>query len=531
MKSGAKNKSNLFTIGSSFPWYPVLFALFAPLALLAQNLGQVEISNGICAIIITVILAFLLLFISRLVLNDWVRAGAVSAVLTVLMVTYGHVYAAIKNYEISGIIIGRHRYLVLIWLVLAVLGLWWSVKKSFLVPTLSSSMNLAGVVLLIYPFFQVISYAFSSQGQQNQLIETHAVQTSQYDITLPDGQMPPDVYYIILDAYGRSDTLLQTLDYDNSAFLDGLRQLGFYVADCAQSNYAKTDLSLSSSLNLDYVTALGSSFSPESTDRLPLWTLIKNNEVKVIFENLSYTTIAFDTGYDFTEVESSDVYYSAPAKGLNGFENLYLQTTLAAVMDDFGLLRNLQLTPEDRKRELILFKLAELQKIPATLPSPKFVFAHLVIPHQPFVFGPDGEPFVIYERTFKGQTYYPTRDYALGYHNQAIYISQQILDVIKVILEESPQPPVIMLQGDHGISHFGKTDRVTILNAYYFPNRKPNLYPNITPVNSFRLLFNLYFHADFDLLEDVSYYSDYPYAYQFEIIPNTCQPALDNKIE
>jgi len=62
-----------------------------------------------------------------------------------------------------------------------------------------------------------------------------------------------------------------------------------------------------------------------------------------------------------------------------------------------------------------------------------------------------------------------------------------------------------------------------ILNAYYFPDANPGLYPRITPVNSFRLLFQTYFGEDLNLLEDVSYYSEYPEAYQFEIIPNQCQ--------
>jgi hypothetical protein len=58
----------------------------------------------------------------------------------------------------------------------------------------------------------------------------------------------PDIYYIILDAYGRADTLQSLFDYDNSEFLDFLEAKGFYVADCAQSNYSQTILSLSSSL-------------------------------------------------------------------------------------------------------------------------------------------------------------------------------------------------------------------------------------------------------------------------------------------
>ena len=48
---------------------------------------------------------------------------------------------------------------------------------------------------------------------------------------------------------------------------------------------------------------------------------------------------------------------------------------------------------------------------------------------------------------------------------------------------------------------------MSILNAYYLPDQNPNLiYEHITPVNSFRLIFNTYFNESFDLLEDRSYY-------------------------
>jgi len=524
MKSGQKSTS-IFDV-HTIPWYPVFVALYAPLSLLAHNLGQIEVSDGIRSLLASLFFSLILLLLSRIITGDWDRAGVASAIMIVLFVSYGHLYTAIKNYQVFGVIVGRHRYLVIIWVLLAGLGLRWSVKTPFRIPSLNASMNLAGLVLLIYPSVQVVSYMLSSQALPERVVEIQQIQTTQYGIQTTPGQTPPDVYYIILDAYGRSDILLKNVGYDNSEFLDGLRQLGFYVADCAQSNYSKTDLSLSSSMNLNYVTTLVDSAKPESTDRLPLWKLIKNNEVKAVFDSLGYTTVAFDTGYDFTEVESSDVYYSAPKKGFNGFENLYLQTTFAAVGDDFGLLQKMQLTPEDRKRELILFKLEKLREIRVSLPGPKFVFAHLVIPHQPFVFGPDGESFVIPERVFKGKTYYPPKDYSLGYLNQTVYISQQILGILDEIIRESAQPPVIILQGDHGPSHFDMPDRMAILNAYYFPGREPGFYSTITPVNSFRMVFNNYFNATFDLLEDVSYYSEYPFAYQFQVVPNTCQAGV-----
>ena len=56
-----------------------------------------------------------------------------------------------------------------------------------------------------------------------------------------------------------------------------------------------------------------------------------------------------------------------------------------------------------------------------------------------------------------------------------------------------------------------------ILNAYYFPGVDANaLYPSITPVNSFRLLFNLYLGESYELLEDKSYiFPDWEHPYVF----------------
>jgi hypothetical protein len=48
------------------------------------------------------------------------------------------------------------------------------------------------------------------------------------ELTRP--QDPPDVYYFILDSYTRADLLKEAYGYDNSPFLDALRERGFYVA-------------------------------------------------------------------------------------------------------------------------------------------------------------------------------------------------------------------------------------------------------------------------------------------------------------
>jgi hypothetical protein len=98
-------------------------------------------------------------------------------------------------------------------------------------------------------------------------------------LNLKVGNPPPDIYYIILDGYGRSD-VLKKYGYDNSDFLNSLRDLGFYVADCAQSNYAQTKLSLTSSLNFNYVDALDKRFAAGSDDRTGMDALIHHRALQ-----------------------------------------------------------------------------------------------------------------------------------------------------------------------------------------------------------------------------------------------------------
>jgi len=507
---------------SAFPWHSLLIALYAPLGLGAHNIGQTSAGSIIRAVNLSAIFAALLLFICWLLLRNWQAAGVVATLLLILFFTYGHLYNFISDLQVGGILVGRHRYLVIVWTGLALVGSWWAIRNSRNYPSLTSTLNLMSLFLVAMPLAQLVFYEVRTAGLQGPEAvdkkETQVVSSVQKS----NNSQLRDVYYIILDAYGRSDILSDFLGYDNSDFLQKLEDMGFYVAECAQSNYSKTDLSLSSSLNMDYVTALDPTLTPENTDRVPLWNLIKDNRVQEKFRSLGYITVAFETGFYFSQLSNLDVFYAPDRGGFNEFEILFVRTTLLRLLDDAGWLRRFHYTPEDRKRELILFDLEKLQELPA-MPGPKFVFAHLVIPHQPFVFGPDGEPLVIPEKVHKGQTYYTERDYRSGYVNQITFISDQISQVVKGIIENSAVPPVIILQGDHGPSHYANATRMGILNAYYFPDAKPELYPQITPVNSFRLLFNAYFGEDLNLLEDVSYYSEYPEAYQFEIIHNQCQ--------
>ena len=88
------------------------------------------------------------------------------------------------------------------------------------------------------------------------------------------------------------------------------------------------------------------------------------------------------------------------------------------------------------------------------------------------------------------------------------------MESIMKILSTSKTQPIILIQGDHGFRDFeelGKEKQLeeskTIFNAYFLPDDtlKHSVYDSISPVNSFRIIFNDYFRTELPLLDDKFY--------------------------
>jgi hypothetical protein len=298
-----------------------------------------------------------------------------------------------------------------------------------------------------------------------------------------------------------------------------LRGLGFYIAECSQSNYAQTQLSLSSALNLNYIDALSDRFVPGSDDRTGLDALIQHSTVRESLEKAGYQTVAFATGFLATELRDAD-YFLSPERSqgqLNEFESLLMETTLVRLLQDsnrFGM----QTAGSELFRERTLFALDKLDKL-SYIQGPKFVFVHLIVPHPPYVFGPTGGPV---EPTEVGTT--KTQEGANHYRDQVIYINSRMAEIVPKIIENSTTPPIIVILGDHGPTVASSPrSRMSNLNAYFLPGVNPSIHPTITPVNTFRVIFNEYFGQNLELLDDVSLYSDYTDPFNFKVIQNSCK--------
>ena len=507
-------KPTTFQKIQSFPFYPLLLIAYPAVALMGININEVEPALLWRPLIVLVLTALGLLVLFKLLLKDWHQAALVLSILIFLFFIYGHLYLYLKRIELAGIIIGRHRFMFPLWIGLAVLATWGIVRFVRNPQRLTPILNIVSIFLLLYPSYQITSYVI--QKERTDRAALAAAQSK--GASLPLGYAP-DIYYIILDAYGRQDVLEEMFGYDNSPFIQLLESKGFYVAKCSQSNYGQTMLSLTSSLNFDYLDSLTAELTEDTDRRAPLRALGQYNRARMFLDAQGYNIVSFATDFPVSEWKDADYYLNPPPIGMDNFEIMLAQTSAWRIPMDMT-----EESPEKRSaewyRHRTLFALQQLEETVPEISSPKFVFAHLVIPHHPFVFGPNGEA-LDYEKTGVPEF----SEYKVKYPDQVTYINKRIGKIVDQILATSPNPPIIIIQGDHGPAPFDVTERrMKNLNAYYFPDNLDGLYPTITPVNTFRVIFNKYFDQNYPMLEDRSLFSEYDIPYNYTEVPNHCQP-------
>jgi hypothetical protein len=493
---------------AAVPIHPILFAAYPILALLGYNIEEIRAGAALRPLAVSLFATAVLFLLLRLALHSAQKAAFITTLLLVLFFFYGHAYNFLETKSLLGVTLGRHRLLVVVWIGLLGLGLWWALRKARDFQGITPVLNSIGAALLIFPLLQLGMFELRSVQAASEPQDTSPYPAFQ----LPAGRPAPDIYYIILDAYTRQDMLDKFYQLDNRPFLDRLSRMGFYVARCSQSNYSQTQLSLASSLNSDYLDALGSQFKPGSASRVGLANLIQHSATRQALESLGYTTVAFETGFESTQLEDANPYLSPAAiPGVTEFETLLLRTTAGRLLSEgisFLHLRPDWEARDQAQRQRILFTLEELRALP-DMPGPKFVFAHIVSPHWPHVFGPNGES--VHEKP----------DSVSGYRNQVIFLNKQIIPILQEILAKSHTPPIIILQGDHGSVIESPERRMAILNAYYLPEEgKQALYASISPVNTFRVIFNAVFGDSRPLLADRAFYSSYELPYNYQVIPN-----------
>ncbi len=505
------------------PFHPLLFAVFPILALFVHNLGQTPVAQLVRPLGVT-LLATVAVWTFFGIVSRHVRKGAIVASAAVLLFfSYAHIRnvtpPALQGMVGPACIIGLIALLVL------------TLRTSRPLLDATAALNFASALLVLPSAWTLIGSLWNAHGTNGQAGHgggTPAATIRHSPIPPPASADQPDVYYIILDAYGRADRLQTFYGYDNTPFLQELEKRGFYIARHSGANYDQTQLCIATALNMNYLQSF-----PDRLDPEVMRQKIDDNAVAARLRPFGYHYVNIWSGLEETRNVTPDLVLNAEPD-ISPFEGQALNYTPMGNNSEFQRARY------DSHRARLMGVFNNLNTV-AQLPYSKFVFAHALAPHPPFVFGANGEPINPHgSLNFADASWLlqqiTREEYKSGYIAQLQYVNRRTLEAVDAILRQSRRPPIIIIQGDHGsrmnldwesLQNTDLREPFSILNAYYVPEKaRVHLYDTITPVNSFRIVLTYVFGLKYPLLPDRSFYSTASHPYDFtEVTGHTDTPA------
>ena len=412
------------------------------------------------------------------------KASILTTLCVILFCFFGYIDGFLSHYltvlQWHGL--ARSRYVFLLLGIVFGTAAWLVVRTERKLRRVKIYLNIATTLAFGFTIFQIVAHPLPLASRR------HSPRDPAEQKPLVPPANSPDIYYILLDAYTSSESLQTYWGHDNSEFINFLTSHGFQVVKNARGNYHETPLCMSSSLNMKYPERAVPGVN-DYAELNRLWEIIERSRVPFKLEEAGYRIInlsLFDLiGYPQFYRYTFDY---------NTLTETIVNESLAGYVKSYYLRHDVK-----NANQRILSALHETAAASATTKEPRFIYAHLMMPHQPFFYDRHGQPLN------KGFGRELNKD---DYLEQLIYVNQLVTNVVTDILAKSKTPPIIVLQGDHGFRFLpgpNKTNEATtILNAYHLPRAQPDwVYEGITPVNTFRMIFNHYFDTHYFYHPDV----------------------------
>ncbi len=521
---------------SALALHPFLFAAASVLRLFATNLNELYLSDAALSLAAALGAALVFYLAFRALVGSRNGKAAILASATLLAgVFYGEIVDAANKY--LGLGLSEIGALPVVLAILAVL--------SFVIMRTRADFNPANVVLNCIAFVLFIVPAWR--------MAEHEWMAGNFQAALgqPAGRPPagnaadpvadpalakdaPDIFYFIFDRYGSQSNLAQYYGFDNAELMAFLKEKGFYVAAESSANYLKTAHSLASTFHLDYLDFLREDRRSKIIDWHPIFDMLREHRVGRFLKSNGYEFIQIGSWWGQTQHNPyADENYSF---GFGEFDNRYLRKTVVPALLE-------TVAPASSYTRSLLWENGQCQRVPKQIEKVKeiaerkertFVFAHILVPHDPYVFSPDGRCLSYQEAMRRTE-----RD---GYVEQVRYANSLIKDFVSAVLAKGRPKPIIIIQADEGpfpkrYRHSNLSWRkatmdeiktkMGILNAYYFPDGDyRDLDQQITSVNTFRVVFNKYFGTKLERLPDRNFaFPDYFTIYDFYDITDTVHAA------
>jgi glucan phosphoethanolaminetransferase (alkaline phosphatase superfamily) len=392
--------------------------------------------------------------------------------------------------EIFGILIGRRRYILPIYGLTLLVGTLWIFRSQWCkknAERITYILNVFGFGLILSSSIAAImnfDWSKFTGKRYSELTKAEKISNESKPVSKTNNSKPkPNVYFIIFDSYPSNSALKKYYGWDDSGLINALRSLGFTVNENARSNYPSTNLSVPSILNMQYIHE-DKEFIKAKDRELYLDNKYKFSAVIERFKSEGYEVI-FNGVPDFTSTD---------------FTNLFLGVSLGAVYSEIFFTKH----KDDTINRLNFLKQMEKPQ------KPTFVYFHILCPHSPYIFKPDGSTVTYLEYLLRLAKFsFNPSTFDRAYLDQVKFIGTQIIQIASQLRAKDPDA-IIIIMADHGLllphsAKYKKSIKIDsslgILYAIYTP---PGIVipEKITPVNLFRYLFNNLFDDKLEILPD-----------------------------
>ncbi|MBI4929237.1 MAG: hypothetical protein HY841_00625 [Bacteroidetes bacterium] len=443
--------------------------------LFVHNYPTTSFKSTIRSYEIAFIFSILIFYVSYIFNKQKHKAGVVTTALMLVLFFYGFIYELAEKLYYKGWwpFSEIHRYILILIFLFVILLCYFLFRTKRTFHSLTYAFNIFVLLLFLINIIQ-LSISTSKAGEKSFDTEPSTKINSLTTDSLPD------IYYILLDGYANDSVLSEIYHYKKNNLTDYLSGNNFFIAKNSRTNYISTYPSLSSSLNYSYL---------ESNEKK---NIIYNNKVSEYLKSKGYRIVHVRSGFAVTR-ENYDADTTIVLENLSEFERTLLRYSIFRLDDLLGYARYKTL----KEQLSVMYNIFYVK-------GPKYVFIHIVSPHPPYVCDENGN-FKSSPRVINAW-WEPKEDYLV----QLKYINKEVINFISEVFRHSKIKPIIIVQSDHGpwiqsASFRNIYDtRSMILNAYHVPYKwKDKLYSDITPVNSFRFIFNGLFNDSLPVLKDI----------------------------
>lgn len=496
-------------------WHPLLFAAWPVITRYQDNIDETPVREAVQMALLSAGIALAVLVLLTLLLRNARRAGLITSIIVVTILLWG---AAVDQF-------GEPPWLLYVWVGAAIL----LIAVCLRIRSILGELTTIAAGMSVVVFGLALSSILREKAPDIAAWRTPAAPAEDLDAQVGQWSAPGeprDIFYLVFDRYGSQESMEERWDMDLSGFFDGLTQRGFVVTPDSKANHLRTAQSLASTLNLRYLDDLARRYGPNTGNMLPVYRQLQDNAVGRLLKDRGYEYVQLGPWWDPTQ-ENPAADVNLPYESESDFELSLFRSTLLSYFERRPEGRTLS----DQLRRVpydgALHQFRSLRQV-AKRPGPTFVFAHILLPHEPFVFDKYGNFITLDEDA--------TRPRELEYAEQTTFTNRLIEAMLDDVLDvPEAQRPIMVISADEGPhpvrfkadeENFDWTtatdeelgEKLRILNAYLFPDppKDPGLYDSISPVNSWRVIFNTYFGADLPLLEDRTYvFTDENRVYDF----------------